>query len=137
VELAKLLYADNFEIILLGGPQEDTKNQNIAADSGAKYYGTMILGDFFKLVNQCDVIVSQVTMAMHIAIALKKYLILMNNIFNRNEFYLYNNGVIIEPDLNCLGCFKQKYDDNCESDNCMKMIKPIQILEALAIRNKQ
>jgi ADP-heptose:LPS heptosyltransferase len=137
IELANLLHANNYEVILLGGLQEDTKNRSIAEVSQAKYFGTMMLGDFFKLINQCDVIVTQVTMAMHIAIALKKYLVLMNNIFNRNEFYLYNNGIIIEPQLNCLGCFKQKYDKNCSSDNCMRMIKPSQILEAIATRNKK
>lgn len=136
IELANMLLANNYDVILLGGPQEDAKNKSIADASQAKYLGTMLFGDFFKLIDKCDVIVTQVTMAMHIAIALKKYLVLMNNIFNRNEFYLYNNGIIIEPQLNCLGCFKQQYNEKCASDNCMTMIKPSQIVEAIAKRNK-
>ena len=83
------------------------------------------------MVNRGDIVVSQVTRAMHIAIGLKKYLVLMNNIFNRNEFYLYDRGVIIEPTLDCLGCFKQKYDSQCKSDNCMQMITVQQILAAI------
>ena len=42
-------------------------------------------------MDQCDVVVSQVTMAMHIAIGLGKRLILMNNIFNRNEFFIMHH----------------------------------------------
>lgn len=137
IELANTLHDNNYDVILLGGPQEDMKNKIIADASKARYFGTMILEDFFKLMNQCDIVVSQVTMAMHIAIVLKKYLVLMNNIFNRNEFYLYNNGIIIEPNLDCLGCFKQKYDDKCKSANCMAMIKPSQILEAIETRNRK
>jgi len=45
-------------------------------------------------------------MAMHLAIGLKKKLLLFNNIFNRNEFELYGRGVVLEPEQTC-GCFYQ------------------------------
>lgn len=91
--------------------------------------------EFFNLINHCDIVVTQVTMAMHIAIALKKYLVLMNNIFNRNEFFLYDRGVIIEPNIECVGCFKQKFDQNCKIYNCMEMIKVSTILDAIESKN--
>jgi heptosyltransferase-2 len=131
VELAKLLAYKGYEPILLGGTLEDNKNKRIAATSRAIYFGTTSLRRFFSLVNKCHIIVSQVTMAMHVAIALKKYLVLMNNIFNRNEFYLYDRGVLIEPDLDCLGCFKQDFDKNCKSDNCMELISVFDVFEAI------
>ena len=59
---------------------------------------------------------------MHIPIALGKELILMNNIFNKDEFYLYGNGVVVEPDLSCLGCYKSRQDENCPVNPCMDLI---------------
>src|SRR5208337_4411618 len=81
-ELASLLVAKGYETFLLGGPQEDYKNKKIAKLSGAKYPGVKPLTEFFELVDACDIVVTQVTMAAHVAIALKKYVILLNNIFN-------------------------------------------------------
>jgi heptosyltransferase-2 len=64
-------------------------------------------------------------MALHIAIALDKKLVLFNNIFNRNEFELYGLGEIIEPDVECLCCFKGECDQKC-----MDLIKPSKVFEA-------
>ena len=128
IELASSLRKNIFEVIIMGGPQENEKNIEISKYSNSKYLGYFELTKFIDLVDQCDIIVTQVTMVMHIAIGLKKRLILLNNIFNKNEFYLYNNGFIIEPDLNCLGCFKPKYDTNCSVKNCMDLINPKYII---------
>ena len=118
------LQKSNFEIVLLGGPDEHEKNLRIARETSAKYFDFFELPDFIDLVDQCDVVITQVTMAMHIAIGLKKILILINNIFNKNEFHLYGRGRIIQPDLDCLGCFKPKFDDQCPVEDCMDLIKP-------------
>lgn len=131
IKLAELLIYKGYEPILLGGNLENFKNRKIAQLTGAKYFKTPSLNNFFALINQCDLVVSQVTMAMHVAIALKKNLVLMNNIFNRNEFFLYNRGIIIEPDIDCVGCFKQKFDNKCKSTNCMKMISVSNILNSI------
>jgi heptosyltransferase-2 len=59
-------------------------------------------------------------MMMHIAVALQKKMILMNNIFNKHEFYLYGKGVIIEPETGC-DCF---YGNTCKREKtCMHDIK--------------
>lgn len=131
IELARDLKGLGHEVILLGGPDEDKKNKRIAEMATVKYLGCFDFPTFIDLIDQCDVIVTQVTMAMHIAIGLKKTLILMNNIFNRNEFYLYGNGCIVEPDLDCLNCFKPQFDDKCPVSNCMDMIGPEKIIEAI------
>ncbi|MFC7668183.1 hypothetical protein ACFQT0_12935 [Hymenobacter humi] len=55
-------------------------------------------------MHQMDTIVTQVTMAMHISIALRKPTILMNNIFNPHEFDLYGRGQIVQPNRECV-CF--------------------------------
>jgi len=128
VELINKLQKDGTFPLLLGGPDEDKMNKNYAKKTGAFYPGTFTLEQFISLTNQCDVILSAVSMMMHIAIALKKPLILFNNIFNRNEFYLYNNGIIIEPTTGC-DCY---YGNTCKRKrHCMKDISVDSVFNAI------
>ena len=114
IELAQRLRRDGFGVLILGGDQEHEKNVRVAKTSGASYLGHFPLKHFINLMDQCDLVVTAVTMAMHIAIGLSKKLILFNNIFNRHEFELYGLGEIIEPpDVDCLGCFRQECDKLC------------------------
>lgn len=113
IELAKDLIKDGHEVVLLGGKQEDEKNKTVAKESGARYLGHYDLPTFTNLVNHMDIIVTAVTMAMHLAIGLRKNLILFNNIFNRNEFYLYERGVILEPEMDCDCYFSPTCPNNC------------------------
>ena len=125
IELAANLKKNGYEVIFLGGEQEHEKNLILAEKSGGKYFGHFYLDKFISLVNECDLVVTAVTMAMHIAIGLKKKLVLFNNIFNKNEFYLYDRGVIIEPDPKC-DCY---YSPVCPHDS-MKNIQVKRITES-------
>lgn len=126
IELAKNLLSKGYEVILLGGEQEHNKNLMLAEQSGAKYFGHFSLKDFISLVNECDIIVTAVTMAMHIAVGLRKKTIIFNSIFNRNEFYLYGRGEIIEPNPKC-DCY---YKPVCPHDS-MKNIVPEAVLYSI------
>lgn len=117
VQLAKLLKQKGFNPILLGGPEEDDKNKRIASKSGALYLGTFSFSDFFSLMNRCSVIITAVSMAMHVAIALKKKLVLFVNVFPKEEFDLYGLGEIIQPKE----CCQNFYTDHCELP-CMETI---------------
>jgi len=125
ITLAKNLLDRDFEVILLGGEQEDEKNHLLATTCGGKYFGHFNLSKFISLVDNCDLIITAVTMTMHIAMGLKKKTIIFNNIFNSREFYLYGRGEIIEPQPKC-GCY---YSAICPHDS-MKKIKPHKVLEA-------
>lgn len=104
IELINRLKAKDYHPLLLGGKQEDEKNKYFAEKTNAEYIGYFPLQDFISLVDKCDLIVSAVTMGMHIAMGLKKPLVLMNNIFNKYEFEMYGRGEIIEPENKCQ-CF--------------------------------
>jgi heptosyltransferase-2 len=106
-ELARSLTNDGYTVVLLGGPDEDSRNRSIQAKSGntAIYLGTFALTDFIALIDQCSVIVSGITMAFHIALALEKRIVVINNIFNKYEFGdLYGQGELIEP-VNPCQCY--------------------------------
>ena len=116
IELIKKLQTQNYFPLLLGGPDEDEMNKKYSKSTGAFYPGTFSLQEFIALSSVCDVILTAVSMMMHIAIALKKPLVLFNNIFNKHEFYLYNNGVIIEPPTGC----DDYYGNKCTRErHCM------------------
>jgi len=126
IMLAKELVDSGYSVLLLGGAQEHEKNNRIAEKSGAFYPGHFSLRQFFSLVDKCDVIVTAVSMAFHVAVGLKKKIVLFNNIFNPNEFELFGRGIIIQPDVPCRGCFKA----NCNIE-CMDLIKPEEVYNSI------
>lgn len=113
VALAKKLKKAGYVPLLLGGEDEHEKNKRIAKKSGATYFGHFPLKQFINLVDQCDLVVTAVTMAMHITIGLGKKIVLFNNIFNRNEFELYGRGEILEPEFDCPCYFSAVCPNDC------------------------
>jgi ADP-heptose:LPS heptosyltransferase len=102
--------------LLMGGPDEDALNKEYARRTGAWYPGHFPLAEFIALSSAADVVVTQVSMMMHIAIALRAPLVLMNNIFNAREFELYGRGVIVGPSTGC-DCY---YGESCSrARHCM------------------
>lgn len=119
IELIEILKKNDFFPIILGGVQEHEENDELARLTGAYYPGHFSLEEFIELTVNCDVVVTQVSMMMHIATALQKPMVLMNNIFNKHEFELYGRGVLIEPTSGC-DCY---FDGTCSrAETCMKDI---------------
>lgn len=129
VELGERIREAGMQPLFLGGEQEHEKNLALSAACGGLYAGHFSLDTFVALMNRCDVIVSAVTMAMHLAIGLKKPLVLFNNIFNRNEFELYGRGEILEPSKACT-CFFQPTCRN-EEYRCMEHLEVERVFDAV------
>ncbi len=128
VELITGLQAAGYAPVLLGGEAEDPRNRELYAATGAAYLGTFSLPQFINLMHQMDGIVTQVTMGMHISIALGKPTILMNNIFNPYEFDLYGRGQIVQPNRECV-CF---YRGTCKLGvSCMEELPAAKVLAAV------
>ncbi|MCH9683184.1 MAG: glycosyltransferase family 9 protein [Deltaproteobacteria bacterium] len=127
VRLARDLLADGREVIIAGGPDEHDKNLRIAADAGARYPGVYSYVDFIGLLSLADVVVTSVTFALHAAIGLQKKVVALNNTFNRHEIHAYVETEILEPDVPCLMCYKQDFDQDCVRRHCMDMITPARI----------
>jgi len=99
--LINLLQKEGYTVLLLGGENEDEQNKKLSGESGAEYMGFFSFKQFISLVAKCNAVVSTVTMAMHVAIGLRKPIVLLNNIFNPNEFHFFSPFKIVEPDKNC------------------------------------
>ncbi len=116
VALIERLKAAGYFPLLMGGADEDAQNLEYARRTGAWYPGHFPLAEFIALSASTSAVVTQVSMMMHIAIALRKPLVLMNNIFNPHEFELYGRGVIVEPSGGC-DCY---YGEMCtRARHCM------------------
>lgn len=126
IDLTKGLKDKGYNVVLLGGEIEHQKNLDIARQSQALYLGHFSLDNFMGLIDKCDLVVTQVTMALHIAIGLEKRVILLNNIFYEHEFELYGLGKIIQPEVDCLGCYKSE----C-SKKCMEIINPDRVISEI------
>ena len=133
VELINILEKQGYFCLLMGGPDEDEMNRYYEKETNATYLGTFSLEEFIAITNNTDIIVSPVSMMMHIAIALKKQLMLFHNIFNVNEFELYGRGVIIEPTSSC-DCY---FGNSCKREkSCMYDISVQDVLTNIAALNQ-
>ncbi len=106
IELARQLISDGYGVILLGDEKTDKMNTTIARESEAKYPGYFDLTTTINLINHIDLLVSAVTDKMHLAIGLQKKLVLLNTVYNSNHFYLYERGMILEPEMDC-DCYQK------------------------------
>jgi heptosyltransferase-2 len=130
-ELISALQETGNDVLLLGGPDEHDKNLRLAQNSGARYEGVKSFLEFSGLIALCDVVVTSVTMALHIGIALERRIVLLNNIFNAPEFYLFGLGSIVQPDLDCLACYKRAFDAGCPPDTCIDLITVKAVLQEI------
>jgi heptosyltransferase-2 len=133
VEFIKDLEKQGYFCLLMGGPDEDEMNKYYEKETNATYLGTFSLEEFISITNNTDIIVTPVSMMMHIALALKKQLMLFHNIFNIHEFELYGRGIIIEPTSGC-DCY---FGNSCKREkSCMYDISVKDVLTNIAVLNQ-
>ena len=132
ISLIKELDKKGYFCLLMGGPDEDEMNRYYQSQTSAEYLGTFNLEEFIAITNNTDIIVTPVSMMMHIALALKKQLMLFHNIFNVHEFELYDRGVIIEPTSGC-DCY---FGNFCTREkSCMNDISVQDVLSNIVLLN--
>ena len=128
IVFSRMLQQKGYFVLFLGGEAEDPLNREMAEASGAFYPGYFSLPEFIALSSLCELIVTQVSMMMHIATALQKKLVLINNIFNSHEFYMYHRGIIVTPPHGC-DCY---YGTTCTREKrCMEDITPDMLMNAV------
>lgn len=119
----KLISLKEYKIILLGGPEDTERNKTIAAHFDGKIINTPTLegvrrGACYESIPQ--VIVTGDSFGMHLAIALKKYVIAWFGVSCWTEIDLYGRGVkLYQEDLFCSPCWKKVCPYNLE---CIKLI---------------
>jgi ADP-heptose:LPS heptosyltransferase len=128
IDLANRLLETGYQVLLLGGKQEDERNKEIQLHTGALYFGHFPLPQFINLIDQCDMVVTQVTMGMHLTLGLQKKIVLINNIFNPHEFDLFGKGKIVQPPKEC----KCYYRGSCvDGTSCMETLSAETVFETV------
>lgn len=132
VKLATALRnAGDTQILLLGGLREVKRNKEIkqkikfpVIDTGTNNS----LSDFISIINCCDLVVTGDTVAMHIAIALKKKVVALFGPTSPGEIDLYNRGIKVVSKIHCAPCYKNACD---KKPDCMSLITADEVFNSV------
>jgi len=132
IELIRLLDKElGAKILLLGGPYEKGINNYIIKNAGLGIINggcENSLKDFSGLVNRCSVIIAADTLAMHIAIALKRPVVALFGPTCSQEIDLYGLGCKVITKAECGPCYKNKCDKKI---TCMDKVDLNDIVKAV------
>lgn len=125
--LQKNTHAD---ILLLGGKAEAELNAQILARTQSVIDTSCDnpLEAFFGVVAACDTIVTSDSLAMHIAIALRKYVVALFGSTSHVEVDLYDRGEKIVTDFPCSPCYLKVCD---KKPTCMQALRGQTVGEAV------
>lgn len=114
--------------LILGGEDERERNARISSETGMPDAGVHALRNFAAIVNQCPVVFSSDSLAMHFAIALKKRVVAFFGPTSAAEIELYGLGEKLTPEMDCLVCYKRSCD---KKHNCMETLSVETVLQAI------
>ena len=115
-------HAPRADLLLLGGPAEEELNRTLAAarpglvDTGSGN----TLEEFFGVVDACDILVSSDSLAMHIGIALEKWVVAIFGSTSPVEVDLFDRGEKIVTDFDCAPCYLKSCD---KQPTCMEALR--------------
>jgi ADP-heptose:LPS heptosyltransferase len=134
VELVTRLAAQtDAQFVLLGGPGEVERNERLKAATPVKMFDPGCdnpIRHFAGLLGFSDVVVTGDTLAMHLALALKRRAVVLFGPTSAPEIELYGFGEKVVPDMGCLSCYKNSCDF---VPNCMDLIST-DMVEAAVLR---
>lgn len=123
VYLIRQLLKMKYKIILLGGPEDTLRNKEIYSHFKGKIINTPTTEGLRRGIcyeNLAGIIITGDSLGMHIAIALKKFVIVWFGVSCWAEIDLYDRGVkLYHEDLFCSPCWKKQCPYNLE---CIKLI---------------
>jgi len=114
--------------LILGGEEEKERNELISKETGMPNAGIHSLRNFAAVINQCALVVSSDSLAMHFAIALGKKTIAFFGPTSAVEIELYGLGKKVYPEIDCLTCYKKKCN---KKPNCMDLISVDKMFKAV------
>lgn len=136
--IEKFLANKNYKIALFGGPEDTERNEKIYSHFKNKIINTPTSNGLRKGVcyeSIADVVITGDSFGMHLAIALKKYVITWFGVSCWTEIDLYNRGVkLFQEDLFCSPCWKKVCPYNLE---CISMIDLDRIIREVDLYYEQ
>ena len=116
------------QIVLFGGPLERERNRRIRETVSVCLYDAGCDNEvrhFAALISGCSVVVSGDSLAMHIALAMGRRVVVLFGPTSHTEIELCGLGEKVTPHLDCLACYKQACDfvPNCMDAISVEMVK--------------
>lgn len=129
--LIELLLKEGRELLLLGGLEEKERNRRLLE----QFPGQLVDGgcdnsqrEFAALTGLCDLLVTADTLALHVATALGKKVVVLVGPTSAAEIELYDSGVIVTPNEACR-CY---YHAECRfSPSCMETLPAAKVHAAV------
>ncbi len=120
-------------VLLLGGPEEvETHQDLLAAAAGRPVFDAgnhNSYGRFAAWIDQCAVVVTSDSLAVHVAAARKKPAVVLFGPTSAVEIELYGRGEKLVPaGLDCLCCYLPRCD---RTPHCQALIQPQDVLAAV------
>jgi ADP-heptose:LPS heptosyltransferase len=119
----RLSSVSGMKLLLLGGPEDTERNAEIVRLVGDKVISTPTRDGLRRGIcyeNLCDLVITGDSFGMHLAIALKKHVIVWFGVSCWSEIELYGRGLKLVPEgLECSPCWKHECPYNLE---CIQMI---------------
>ena len=83
---------------------------------------------FGALIDFCDVVVTGDSLALHLALALGKRVVVLFGPTSATEIDLYDSGTKVLPNMDCLCCYRQRC---AVVPNCMESISVETVYDAV------
>lgn len=119
------------QLLLLGGPGERERTERFKNASRVPVWDAgsdNSLRLFAALVDQCSLVVTGDTLAMHMALARGRRTVVLFGPTSAAEIDLYGLGEKVIPDMGCLSCYKTSCDF---VPNCMDLISVDMVMAAI------
>lgn len=118
----RLMEIPGVRIALLGGREDETRNQQIGHGLNCVQTPTQVgLRDGLVSVQACDVVVTGDSLGMHMAIGLQKWVVAWFGPTCAHEIDLYGRGVKVLSDASCAPCWKR----SCEKSTMCYDLVPV------------
>lgn len=121
-------------IVLLGGPREVQLNAELLDRAGPGVVDSgcdNTIEQFMGIIGHCDLVLSADTMAMHIAIGLRKEIVALFGSTCHQEVDLFGRGEKIITDFPCSPCYLKTCP---EEHTCMQALQAPTVAEAISRR---
>lgn len=132
--IRRLISTENLRIVLLGGKEDTERNLKIYEGIGKENQDAVIytptnlgIRNGACFMDLCDIVVTGDSFGMHLAIALKKFVIAWFGLSCWSEIDLYDRGEKLYPEgLECAPCWKKQCPYSLE---CIEMVDLDRITE--------
>lgn len=123
-------YGERVRVVLLGGPEDESRNNEIAFGLNVVSSPTTAgLRDGMLSVAACDLVITGDSLGMHMAIAQKKWTVAWFGPTCAQEIDLYDRGIKIHSKATCSPCWKRSCD---KTPMCYDLVDQSEILAAVA-----